>query len=124
MPESPHPVRLYVATFVALIVLLSLTIAAAFIDIGRHWNNAIGVGIPCIKATLIVLFFMHVKYQPWVTRLFAVAGFLWLGIMLTLTMSEYVTRNHPPGDSPKGEPVFVSSSPYPGPPPGRLGPEP
>lgn len=115
MPDSPHPVRIYVATFLALIVGLSITITASFIDIGRHWNNAIGIAIPCIKATLIVLIFMHVRFQPWVTRFFAAAGFLWLGIMLTLTMTEYLGRNHPADDSPKGEPVFVSSAPYPGP---------
>ncbi len=112
MPDEPHPTRVYVFTFIATIIILSTTVAVSFIDIGRHWNNAIALILPCIKAVLILSFFMHVRYQPWVVRFFAGAGFLWLAIMLTLTMADYVTRNHPRNDDPKGEPVYVSPAPY------------
>jgi cytochrome c oxidase subunit 4 len=110
-----YPRKPYLLVYAALMVLLALTIALSFVDIGRHWNNLIAVAIAGTKAVLIILIFMHVRSQPWITRIFAAAGFLWLGIMLTLFMTEYLGRNHPRNDSPKGEPVFVSSDPYPHP---------
>ena len=109
MSETTHSSRSYFITYVALLALLVLTVALSFVDIGRDWNNAIAMGIGAVKCVLIILIFMHVRFQPWVTWFFAGAGFLWLGIMLTLTLSEYYGRNHPPHGGPKGEPVFVSS---------------
>jgi cytochrome c oxidase subunit 4 len=108
MSEKVHPIRLYVAIYIILMCLLGLTIAASYVDIGRHPNNSIAVAIAIVKACLIILFFMHMKYERWITWLFAAAGFLWLCIMIVLMMTDYVTRNHPANSSPKGEPIFLS----------------
>jgi len=108
MAEKVHPIRLYVIVYVALLILLSLTIGVSYIDIGRHPNNAIAIAIACVKGVLIVLFFMHMKYERWITWFFAAAGFVWLFIMISMTMTDYLTRNYPAHSSPKGEPVFLT----------------
>ena len=109
MFKPMQSLKMYLMVYLGLMLLLILTVGASFIDIGGSYNTGIAIGIACIKGILIVLFFMHMKWEPWVTWFFALAGFLWLGILLTLSTSEYLTRNHPPGMSPKGEPVFLNS---------------
>ena len=109
-------VRTYVMVLAALMGLLVMTVAAAFINIdhctsahglGSGWNTAIALTIAIIKGLLILLFFMHVRYGTRLTWAFSAAGFVWLMIMLSLTMTDYFSRNHPPGVSAKGEPRFV-----------------
>jgi cytochrome c oxidase subunit 4 len=118
-----HPTpRAYFIVFLALMGLLVLTVLAAFAPLDRLFSDtaraeawlrritvSIALTIAVIKGLLIVLFFMHVRYAPRVTWAFAGAGFLWLGIMLTLTFSDYITRNHPRDMDYRGEPRFLSS---------------
>jgi cytochrome c oxidase subunit IV len=108
MAGKTHTIRLYLVIYILLMCLLTLTVGMSYVDIGRYANNSIAVVIACIKALLVILFFMHVKYERWITWVFASAGFVWLCIMIVLTMTDYVTRNHPANSSPKGEPVFLS----------------
>jgi len=108
MTTPSHSVRLYLMIYVALLILLGVTIGVSYVDIGRYPNNLIAIAIACVKGLLIVLFFMHMKDERWITWIFAGAGILWLCIMLVLMMNDYLTRNHPAQSSPKGEPVFVS----------------
>ena len=106
---KPSPsIKLYLTVYVALLILLVITVGVSFVDIGRYPNNLIALAIACVKGLLIVLFFMHMKDERWITWIFAGAGILWLCIMLVLMMNDYLTRNHPAQSSPKGEPVFVS----------------
>jgi len=119
MPEQKEHLaepRTYVAVLAALMGLLALTVAAAFINIdrwtsahgiGAGWNTAIALTIAILKGLLIVLFFMHVRYASRITWVFSAAGFVWLMMMLALTMTDYFSRNHPPGVSAKGEPRYV-----------------
>jgi cytochrome c oxidase subunit 4 len=100
----------YLFIYVLLLLLLALTIGLSFVDFGRDWNNLAALLIAVTKAVLIVLFFMHLRYGPRLTWVFAAAGFVWLGIMFALTMTDYLSRNHPPGDSAKGEPHFLHES--------------
>jgi cytochrome c oxidase subunit 4 len=84
--------------FIALIGLLALTIAAAFVDFdrllpGRQWGLRISLLIAITKALLIVLYFMRLKRDSWLTTAFATAGVLWLVIFAVLTTVEYTTRN-------------------------------
>jgi len=102
--------RIYVIVYVALMGLLALTIGLSFVDFGRHLSILIALLIATAKAVLIAWFFMHLGYGPKLTWVFALAGFLWLAIMITLTMSDYLTRNHPHGDSPRGEPHFLETT--------------
>ncbi|MEZ6097778.1 MAG: cytochrome C oxidase subunit IV family protein [Pirellulaceae bacterium] len=85
------PIRTYTFVFIALLALLALTVAAAQIEHGVL-NLVLGLSIAASKALLIVLFFMHIRYNTFVMCMAAVAGFLWLAILITLTMSDYVTR--------------------------------
>ena len=76
----------------ALMVLMILTAGLSRINLGE-WSTVVALAIAAIKALLVVLFFMHVRYESqkmaWV---FVVAGFFWLAILLTLTMTDYVSR--------------------------------
>lgn len=110
-PPPPGP-KTYLVIFVSLMVLLAITVAAAFVDFnhwlpGNGWSIAIALGIAAAKGLLILLYFMHVKFGPRRAIVFAAAGFFWLAIMLTLTYSDYLTRNHPGELNFKGEPHFL-----------------
>lgn len=72
-------------------ILLALTVFAAQTDLGP-WNVPIALAIAMVKATLIVLFFMHVLYGSPLLRLFAASGFVWLLIMLVFIASDVLTR--------------------------------
>ena len=75
----------------ALLGLLALTIGAAYIPMGAL-NTPIALLISAGKATLILLFFMHLKRGPGIVRLYALAGFFWLGILIALAMNDFYTR--------------------------------
>ncbi len=85
------PVRVYLGIFTALVVLTALTTWIAFIDLGVA-NVALMLGIAVTKATLVVLYFMHLRWSPWLTWVMAGGAFGWLGIMLALTLADFVTR--------------------------------
>jgi cytochrome c oxidase subunit 4 len=85
------PKRTYFRVASMLFVLLVLTIAMAYVDLGP-FNIVIAMTIAIVKAVLVVLFFMHVRYGSRVTWVFASAGFFWLLILFIFTMSDYVTR--------------------------------
>jgi cytochrome c oxidase subunit 4 len=108
MADKPHASWIYWIIYAALLLLLAATIGLAFVDFGRKINNSIAMLIACIKGVLIILFFMHMRWERKTTWFFAGAGFLWLGILFVLMSSDYLTRNHPAGGSPKGEPVFIT----------------
>lgn len=91
--SHPHimPVRTSVAIFIALLLLLVATVGAAYLPLGPL-HFPVAMTIAAAKAVLIVLFFMHVIYSSRLTKIITVAGFLWLAIMLTLTLSDYWSR--------------------------------
>lgn len=86
-----QPVGLYIAVYVALLVLLVLTVAVAKVNLGPL-NNAVALGIAVIKALLVILFFMGTRYSSRLTWLWAAAGFAFLIIML-MTVGDYMTRD-------------------------------
>ena len=81
----------YFLTFAALLVLLALTAAAAFVPTGK-WAVVISLSIAVTKAMLIVLFFMHLREAVPLVRVFAFAGVFWLMLLLTFLLSDYLTR--------------------------------
>ena len=85
------PVKVYLAIFLALMVGTALTVWAAFQDFGP-FNTIIALTIAIIKATLVVLWFMHVRYSDKLTWVVIGAGFLWLVVLFALTMSDYLAR--------------------------------
>ncbi len=90
------PKSTYTRIFIALMVLLVLTVAAVYLPFDR-WN-ARGVGISLafliatLKGILVVYFFMHIKFASSLTRAFVIAILIWLGILFSLTYSDYLTR--------------------------------
>jgi cytochrome c oxidase subunit 4 len=100
-PPDPHafqevhvPVRTYIIIFVALMVLMLLTIAAAFLPHHTmgYWSIIIALAIATIKATLVVLYFMHVKYASPLVKVVVMSGLVFFFIALGLTFSDYLTR--------------------------------
>jgi len=83
--------KVYVVILLALLVGTALTVGASFVDMGP-WNPVINLAIACAKATLVVLYFMHVKYGTKLTKLTVVAGlFTFLGLV-AMTLSDYASR--------------------------------
>jgi cytochrome c oxidase subunit IV len=83
--------KVYIGIFLALMALTAITVAVAYINLGQL-NKVVALGIASFKATLVVLYFMHVKYASRMTKLVVVSGLFFLGIMLTLTMADYSSR--------------------------------
>ncbi len=82
---------MYYLVFLALMVGTGLTVAAAFVDMGPM-NNVVMLLIACVKAALVILFFMHVRWSSRLTWVIAMSGFFWLLILFGVTMSDYLTR--------------------------------
>ena len=85
------PTRIYYVIFAALMLFTALTVAAATVDLGRM-NVVVALTIAVLKATLVLLYFMHLRYSPKLTGLVVVAAFVWLAILIGLTMSDELTR--------------------------------
>jgi cytochrome c oxidase subunit 4 len=91
MSDHIVSIRIYIAIFLALMVLTAITVAVAFVDLGMM-NNVVALTIAVVKATLVVLFFMHVRYSTPLTWVVVLSGFFWLVVMIGLTTSDYVSR--------------------------------
>lgn len=89
------PLRVYLAIFAALLVLTAVTVGVAYLDLDA-WNTPIALTVAVLKGTLVVLYFMHVRYGRRLTWLFAAAGFLWLAILFLFTLADYQTRDRLP----------------------------
>ena len=91
MSEHVVQPRIYYTIFAILMLCTALTVVIAFFDLGPL-NAVAALVIAMFKATLVVLFFMHVKYGPRLTWAVVIGSVYWLGILLTLTLSDYLTR--------------------------------
>ncbi|MEX2260805.1 MAG: cytochrome C oxidase subunit IV family protein [Bryobacteraceae bacterium] len=91
MSDHIVPKKLYYMIFGALIALTLVTVGASFIDLGP-FNNVVALTIAVVKALLVVLFFMHVRYSTRLTKLVVASGFLWLGILIFITLTDYLSR--------------------------------
>ena len=82
----------YLTIILCLLALTAATVAAAYVNLGQ-FKIVVALAIATMKATLVVLFFMHAKYVPKRTQLvIIVAGIFWLALLLFMTMSDYITR--------------------------------
>ena len=88
-------VKSYVGIFLALMVLTTITVLVAYVNLGQL-NKVVALGIASLKATLVVLYFMHVKYSSRLTKLVLMSGFFFLIILLALTMVDYGSREWTP----------------------------
>src|SRR5947209_7931493 len=82
----------YIMVFTTLMVLTCLTVGVSFVPLPLVWHDVIGGVIGVCKATLVVLFFMHVMHSPRLTWIVIAVSVLWVGILLVLTLSDYFTR--------------------------------
>ena len=90
--HTSHSQLFYIAIGIGLLVLTATTVAAAFVNLGP-FNPVVALLIATIKATLVVLFFMHVKgASEKLTGVVVVSGFFFLTILLTLSLADYLTR--------------------------------
>jgi cytochrome c oxidase subunit 4 len=78
--------------FATLLALTGLTTLVAYVDLG-HFNIVVALSIAAVKALLVALFFMHLIQTPHRTQFVAAAGIVWLMLLLTLTLSDVLTRS-------------------------------
>lgn len=93
MSEHVSPMRTYVIVWIALMLLMALTVFLSTVPMGHAANTIVALIIAAIKATLVLLFFMHLKYESY--KLSAVvfgAGLFWLLILFGLNLTDYLTR--------------------------------
>lgn len=90
-PHHQAPLMSYFLVFLALMALTVLTVWVSRIDLGTL-NTVVALAIAVIKATVVILWFMHVIHSPRLTWIVVIASFLWLGVLFVLTFSDYLTR--------------------------------
>jgi len=101
------PVKTYLGIFVALLALTALTTGVAFIDFGElhtgirlldmiPLNTVAALAIAVVKMLLVILFFMHVKYSSGLTKIVVMAGFLFLAILVSMTLADELSRGWSP----------------------------
>jgi cytochrome c oxidase subunit IV len=93
-PKSAHAhptVGLYLVIISSLFVLTVATWLIAFVNLGI-FNPVVALTIAVIKATLVILYFMHVRYSSKLTMITVAAGFFWLLILISLSLTDYLSR--------------------------------
>jgi cytochrome c oxidase subunit IV len=95
---SEHVVsrKIYFLIFGALMVLTGVTVWVANFNLPGPLNAIVALSIAVLKATLVVLYFMHVRYSSKLTWVFVAAGIIWLIILFAFTLSDYLTRGWVP----------------------------
>ena len=82
----------YCVVFGALLLGTIITVIAAKIDLPGVLNPVVALGIACTKAVIVILFFMHVKYQSRLIKMTVGAGFFTFLVLITMTLSDYISR--------------------------------
>jgi cytochrome c oxidase subunit 4 len=92
MSGHVSPKSVYYAIFGALMALTAITVAVAFVPLGAL-NFPVAISIAITKATLVVLYFMHVKYSSRMTKMVVGIALFFLMTMFGLTLTDYLTRD-------------------------------
>jgi cytochrome c oxidase subunit 4 len=82
----------YYIIFAALIALTLLTVGLSFLHLGEAMHLIVGLTIAITKAVLVILFFMHLLYSTRLSWVMFLSGLFWLGILLVLTLADYLSR--------------------------------
>jgi cytochrome c oxidase subunit 4 len=93
MSEHIVSLRVYFTIFLALMVGTALTVWAGLQDFPGRLNVIIALTIAVVKATLVVLYFMHVRYSARLIWVVFTSAIFWLVILFALTFSDYLTRS-------------------------------
>ncbi len=91
MSDHVVSIKIYLAIFATLLVMTFVTVWVAFIDLGAL-NTVVALTIAVFKATLVALYFMHLRYSSRLTWVMAASSVIWLVILLVFLMSDYLTR--------------------------------
>jgi cytochrome c oxidase subunit 4 len=91
MTEAAVSIKTYALIFVTLLILTGTTFFVSVVDLGGL-NAVVALVIAMGKALLVALFFMHLRYSRPLMLVVVAAGLLWLGIMITLTLGDFMTR--------------------------------
>jgi cytochrome c oxidase subunit IV len=83
--------KVYGVIFAALLIMTAITVGASYLELGE-FNVIVALAIACIKAVLVILFFMHVKYSSRLTKLTVAAGFFTFFVLITMSMTDYISR--------------------------------
>lgn len=89
------PKRIYFMIFGSLLALTALTTGMAYVDLGP-WNTVVALVIACFKATLVLLFFMHLRWTTQLNRVVWLSALLWLVILIGLTSIDFLSRRWTP----------------------------
>jgi cytochrome c oxidase subunit 4 len=81
----------YAIVFATLLVFTGVTVGAAYVDLGIM-NPIIALAIACFKGVIVILFFMHVKYQSKLVKLTVASGFFTFIVLITMTLTDYMSR--------------------------------
>ena len=100
MSDHVIPARVYYMVFATLLLLTLVTVEVAFYDLGIL-TFQVALLIATTKATLVILYFMHVRYGGGLTGIFVAAGFIFLAILIAFTLFDLVSRpwQYQPDDS-------------------------
>ena len=79
--------------FLVLLVGTALTVAAAFVDFPWRLNTIVALTIATVKATFVVLYFMHVRYSTRLVWVIVTAALFWMAILFAFTLADYFTRS-------------------------------
>jgi cytochrome c oxidase subunit 4 len=90
---SHHIVSPLEYTFVYLALIVGTIVTVLVADIDLHvWNPILALAIACAKGTIVILFFMHVKYQSKLVKMTVAAGFFTFIVLITMTLTDYISR--------------------------------
>ena len=92
MSEHIVSVRVYLLIFLALLAGTALTVFAAFIDFPWQFNAIVAMTIAIAKATLVVLYFMHVRYSARLIWVILASAMFWMALLFSFTFADYFTR--------------------------------
>jgi cytochrome c oxidase subunit IV len=81
----------YMIVFITLLIFTGVTVGAAYVDLGIL-NPVVALAIACFKAVVVILFFMHVKYQSKLVKLTVASGFFTFIVLVTMTLTDYMSR--------------------------------
>lgn len=82
----------YTMVFGTLLLFTLITVLVAFVDL-KWANPVLAIGIACFKAVIVILFFMHAKYQSRLIKMTIGSGFFVFGILIVMTLSDYISRS-------------------------------
>ena len=92
MAEKVVTPKTYLLIYAILLACTALTVGFSRLPLSEDWHTVIGLSIAVVKASLVILFFMHLIYSSRLTWVVALSGLLWLGILIAYTLTDYLTR--------------------------------